>query len=97
MPDMDKLLGGPLLPTLLKLAIASVVVGIVLAVFGIRPIDLWRDFIDTFMRVWEMGFDAIRWSGEYFMLGAIVVIPIFIIVRLWSVLVERNGKNGPQS
>ena len=42
-----------------------------------------------------MGFDAIRWSGEYFMLGAIVVIPIFIIVRLWSVLVERNGKNGP--
>jgi len=47
---MDKLLGGPLLPTLLKLAIASVVVGIVLAVFGIRPIDLWRDFIDTFVR-----------------------------------------------
>lgn len=94
---MDKLLGGPLLPTLLKLAIASVVVGIVLAVFGIRPIDLWRDFIDTFVRVWEMGFDAIRWSGEYFLLGAIVVIPIFIIVRLWSLLVERNGKNGPQA
>lgn len=94
---MDKLLGGPLLPTLLKLAIASVVVGIVLAVFGIRPIDLWRDFIDTFVRVWEMGFDAIRWSGEYFLLGAIVVIPIFIIIRLWSLLVERNGKNGPQA
>ena len=94
---MDKLLGGPLLPTLLKLAIASVVVGIVLAVFGIRPIDLWQDFIDTFVRVWEMGFDAIRWSGEYFVLGAVVVIPIFIVVRLWSFLVERGGKNGPQS
>ena len=94
---MDKLLGGPLLPTLLKLAIASVVVGIVLAVFGIRPIDLWHDFLDTVIRVWEMGFDAIRWSGEYFVLGAVVVIPIFIVVRLWTLLVERNGRNGPQS
>ena len=44
---MNRFFGGPILPTLFKLAIASIAVGVVLAVFGIKPIDLWRDFIDT--------------------------------------------------
>jgi len=53
---MDRFFGGPVLPTLFKLAIASIAVGVVLAVFGIKPIDLWRDFLDTLGRIWEMGF-----------------------------------------
>ncbi|MBX3446090.1 MAG: hypothetical protein KF895_05130 [Parvibaculum sp.] len=87
---MNRFFGGPVLPTLFKLAIASIAVGVVLAVFGIRPIDLWRDFIDTIARVWEMGFDAIGWSVQYLLLGAVVVLPIFIAVRLWSVLMTRG-------
>ena len=87
---MDRLFGGPVLPTLFKLAIASIAVGVVLAVFGIKPIDLWRDFLDTLARIWEMGFDAIDWSLQYLLLGAVVVIPIFVAVRLWSVLVARG-------
>ncbi|MDZ4380690.1 MAG: DUF6460 domain-containing protein [Parvibaculum sp.] len=87
---MDRLFGGPVLPTLFKLAIASIAVGVVLAVFGIKPIDLWRDFLDTLGRIWEMGFDAIDWSLQYLLLGAVVVIPIFVAVRLWSVLVARG-------
>ncbi|MFA7639198.1 MAG: DUF6460 domain-containing protein [Parvibaculum sp.] len=87
---MDRFFGGPVLPTLLKLAIASIAVGVVLAVFGIKPIDLWRDFLDTIARVWEMGFTAIDWSLQYLLLGAVVVIPIFIAVRLWNMLVTRR-------
>ncbi len=89
---MDRFFGGPVLPTIFKLAIASIAVGVVLAVFGIKPIDLWRDFLDTLTRIWEMGFDAIDWSLQYLLLGAVVVIPIFVAVRLWSVLVARGGK-----
>lgn len=89
---MDRFFGGPVLPTIFKLAIASIAVGVVLAVFGIKPIDLWRDFIDTLARIWEMGFDAIDWSLQYLLLGAVVVIPIFVAVRLWSMLVARGGK-----
>ena len=29
-----------------------------------------------------MGFDAIRWLWQYFLLGAVLVIPIWFILRL---------------
>lgn len=87
---MDKILGGPLIPTLFKLLVASVVVGILLAFFGIAPVDLWRNFLDTVARIWRMGFDAIDWSVRYILLGAVVVIPIWLVVRLWTYLVERK-------
>lgn len=87
---MDRFFGGPVLPTLFKLAIASIAVGVVLAVFGIKPVDLWRDFIDTIARVWEMGFTAIDWSLQYLLLGAVVVLPIFVAVRVWNMLVSRR-------
>ncbi|WP_293335538.1 DUF6460 domain-containing protein [Parvibaculum sp.] len=89
---MNRFFGGPVLPTIFKLAVASIAVGVMLAVFGIKPIDLWRDFIDTLARIWEMGFEAIEWSVQYLLLGAVVVIPIFVAVRLWSMLMARGGK-----
>lgn len=87
---MDKILGGPLIPTLFKLLVASIVVGILLAFFGIQPIDLWRDFIDTVGRIWQMGFSAIDWSVRYVLLGAVVVLPIWLAVRLWTYLTTRH-------
>lgn len=87
---IQKIFGGPILPTLFKLAVASVVVGILLAFFGIQPVDLWRDFLDTIARIWEMGFSAIDWSVRYILLGAVVVVPIWLFVRLWTFLVERK-------
>lgn len=88
---MDKYLGGPVIPTLFKLLVASVVVGILLAFFGIQPVDLWRDFIDTVARIWQMGFDAIDWSVRYILLGAVVVIPIWLALRLWAFLTQRSN------
>jgi hypothetical protein len=29
-----------------------------------------------------MGFDAVRWLWRYFLLGAVIVIPIWIIMRI---------------
>lgn len=87
---MNALFGGPVLPTLIKLAVASVVVGILLAIFGIQPIDLWRNFIDTVAHIWNMGFDALSWSVRYILLGAVVVVPIWLVLRVWTYLVERK-------
>ena len=85
---MSKLFGGPVLPTIIKLAIASVVVGLLLAFFGIQPRDLWTDFLDTVTRIWQMGFGAIDWSLRYFLLGAVVVVPIWLVIRLWEMLMK---------
>jgi hypothetical protein len=32
--------------------------------------------------VWNMGFDAARWLWRYFLLGAVLVVPIWLLVRL---------------
>jgi hypothetical protein len=32
--------------------------------------------------IWNMGFDAIRWLWRYFLLGAVIVIPIWFIMRM---------------
>jgi len=89
---MDKYLGGPVLSTLLKLVLASVGVGVILAIFGIEPLSLWEDFLGTFARIWDMGFDLIGWAWTYFLIGAIIVVPIWLIVRFWSVIFERRSK-----
>ena len=34
------------------------------------------------LRIWDMGFDAVRWLGHYLLLGAAVVVPLWLIVRL---------------
>ncbi|MEA3028515.1 MAG: hypothetical protein QOF91_3800, partial [Alphaproteobacteria bacterium] len=34
------------------------------------------------LNIWDMGFDAVRWLWQYFLLGAVLVIPIWLILRL---------------
>jgi len=41
------------------------------------------------LRVWDMGFDALRWLWRYLLLGAVVVVPIWLIVRLMRVTQGR--------
>lgn len=88
---MEKIFGGAIVPTLFKLALLSFIVGLVFALFGIDPVDLWREFGATIERVWVMVFDALSWGWKYAVLGAIVVLPLWIIYRL--VLVVSKPKN----
>ena len=41
------------------------------------------------LHVWDMGFDALRWLWRYLLLGAVVVVPIWLIVRLVRVAQGR--------
>ena len=34
------------------------------------------------LHIWNMGFDAVRWLWQYFLLGAVIVLPIWFLVRL---------------
>jgi len=79
---MDKIFGGPVVPTLVKLALLSFVVGLVLFLLGIDPIDLWRNFGQTIRDIWARVIDTLDWAAQYAILGAIVVLPIWIIYRL---------------
>ncbi len=70
--------------TALKLLVASFVVGVIMAAFNWYPIDIVIIVRDFLINLWETGFAALGRFGKYLALGAGVVIPIFIIMRLFS-------------
>jgi hypothetical protein len=91
---MDKIFGGAVIPTLFKLALLSFIVGLVFAMFGIDPVDLWKEFGSTVEQAWRLVFDAIGWGWSYAVLGAIVVLPVWIIYRL--MLAATSNRKGSE-
>ena len=82
-PDtMSRLIGGSPLAVLGRLVLVSILVGVILSALGLDPWNLIESVRTLVRRVWEMGFDAVHWLWRYFLLGAVIVIPIWIIVRL---------------
>jgi hypothetical protein len=77
-----RFLGGSPLAVLGRLILASILVGVVLSVLGLDPWNILQS-VENFVRgIWNMGFDAVRWVWRYFLLGAVIVLPIWLIVRL---------------
>lgn len=70
---------------LVRLVFLSFIVGVVMAALGIQPYDLVENAIDFFRGIWNLGFDAIERVWEYFLLGALVVVPIWIVLRVLKV------------
>lgn len=82
--------GGNLLGIVIRLTLLSIAVGIVLKALGI-DLDNFFDRINELLRnVWDLGFGAVEWALEYLLLGAIVVVPIWFIGRLFRAV--RPGR-----
>jgi hypothetical protein len=77
-----RVFGGSPLGVLVRLILASILVGVILSALGLDPFDIVRSVEQLIRSVWNMGFDAFRWLWRYFLLGAVIVIPIWIIMRL---------------
>ena len=77
-----RLLGGPPLSVLARLVLLSVVVGFILSAVGLDPWNIVNSIERLITSIWNMGFDAVRWLWRYFLLGAILVVPIWFLVRL---------------
>lgn len=87
--DLRGFLGGHPLSVFIRLALISVVVGLLLSVFGITPRNFFQTLDGLARYVYDMGFGAIEWVLQYMVLGAMIVIPIWIIVRLLRT--DRSG------
>lgn len=88
---MNKIFEGPVVPTIIKLAVLSFVVGIVLWASGIDPLDLWLNLGDTIRNIWTVTIEFFRWAGKYMILGAIVVVPIWLVLRVLKVVSRRRA------
>lgn len=84
MSAINRFLGDTPLRVALKLIVVSFLVGIVMATFGWSAWDVVERIRDFVEGLWNMGFAAIYRFWGYFLLGAAVVVPIFIILRVLS-------------
>jgi hypothetical protein len=80
--SMTRFLGGSPLAVFFRLVLLSILVGVVLAALGFDPWNLVLSIRILIERVWAMGFDAIEWVWRYFLLGAVIVVPIWLVMRL---------------
>ena len=87
--DLRGFLGGHPLSVFIRLALISVVVGLLLSVFGITPRNFFQTLDGLARYVYDMGFGAIEWVLQYMVLGAMIVIPIWIFARLLRT--DRSG------
>jgi hypothetical protein len=79
---MTRIFGGSPLAVLVRLILVSILVGVVLSALGLDPFDIVRSIQRLIRSIWDMGFDAIRWLWRYLLLGAVIVVPIWLIMRL---------------
>ena len=74
--------GGPPLAVVGRLILLSILVGVILAAIGLDPWNVIESVQRLIQQIWNMGFDAVRWLWRYFLLGAVIVVPIWLLVRL---------------
>jgi hypothetical protein len=81
---VSRIFGGSPLAVLGRLILVSILVGVILSALGLNPFDIWNSIERLFRSIWNMGFDAFRWLWGYFLLGAVIVIPIWLLMRVFN-------------
>ena len=79
---MEQFFGGNPALVLVRLAILSLIVGVVLAALGFSPLEIIDSITRLVERIYDLGFVAIEKGFRYFLLGAVIVFPIWLVVRL---------------
>ena len=79
---VSRFFGGPPLSVIFRLLLLSILIGVILQVLGLDPLHIIDSVRILVLRIWDMGFDAIRWLWRYLVLGAVIVVPVWLIVRL---------------
>ncbi len=79
---MARIFGGSPLAVLVRLILVSILVGVVLSALGLNPFDIVHSVERLIRSIWDMGWNAVRYVWRYFLLGAVLVIPIWLITRL---------------
>lgn len=94
---MERIFGGNPIGVIIRLIVLSIVVGIVLTALGISPDNILYRLQLLFQRLYDLGFGTIDSLFGYFMIGALVVIPIWIISRLVRGVRNRTRSTGTKN
>ncbi len=81
-PVVGRFLGGSPLAVAVRLIVVSFAVGFLLDAFGLDPATLLAEVVRTGRHMLDYGFSDLRQFGRILLTGAMVVVPIWIVLRL---------------
>ncbi|MGE0851571.1 MAG: DUF6460 domain-containing protein [Hyphomicrobiaceae bacterium] len=90
--DHRQLFGDSIAGTLIRLVLLSIVVGIIFSALDITPYNLVERLQQLIRNIADLGADAFKSAFGYFLIGAVIVFPIWFVVRL-----IRMSKGGPKA
>ena len=79
---VGRFFGGSPMWVVVRLILLSIVIGVLLSALGLDPWNILQSVERLIRRILDLGWDAVAWLWRYFLLGAVLVIPIWLIVRL---------------
>jgi hypothetical protein len=80
--SVTRFFGGSPAMVAVRLIVVSFVVGIVLETFGFDPATLFNDVLRSVRDVIEFGLSDIHRVGRILLTGAMVVIPVWLVIRM---------------
>ena len=80
---MQDFLGGSAWSVLVKLVFLSLLVGAFLAFLDVTPFELFNRVLRMLRSVFGLGFDTLRDVGRWILYGAMIVVPIWLVLRLF--------------
>lgn len=84
-PLLHRFLGGAPFQVITRLVFVSLIVGALMTWLDLRPHDVIMHVLRLAQRVWDMGFDAVREVAEYIFVGALIVVPMWLVARIFDV------------
>jgi len=89
----EQILGANPIGAIVRLIVMSIVVGIILSALGITPDNILYRLSLLARQIYDMGWGVFEWAFGYFLLGAVVVVPIWVLSRLLGRGSRRDGLN----
>lgn len=80
--QLTRFFGGSPAMVLVRLVVLSIVVGVILASLGLDPRNLLQSLTDLVRNLFDYGFDTIESLWRYFLLGAVIVVPLWLLLRI---------------
>lgn len=80
--DLKTFFGGNPIAVLIRLILISLVVGVVLAALGIDLSNFFYRLTDIIHDLIDLGYRSFDWLLQYTLLGAMVVVPIWLVARI---------------
>ena len=82
--SMERFLGGSPLSVLVRLIFISLLVGAAMAFLGLSPKGLYEAGARFIRSITGLGFDAVREVGQWVITGALIVVPLWLLMRLFA-------------